>query len=106
MDQLFLMLIAITDGLKRDGGQLAAWMDEIEGGYMDEFAVPSVAHVALQGPFDFALLFRSSPEGVMFLENAIRERGGSGVWILTMPATELDEYPGRAYPGRSRPAER
>lgn len=95
MDQLFLMLITISEDLKRDR-RLPTWIDEIERAYMDEFFVPSVAHVALEGPFDFALLFRSSAEGVQFLERAIRERGGSAVEILTMRATELDDYLGRS----------
>jgi hypothetical protein len=94
MSELCLMLIKVNPNLTRNA-QLAAWIDEIDADYMSHFPLmPSAAHVKLDGPWDFALLFRATEESIAYLEAAIRNKGpeGSIAEILSMRATDLDNY--------------
>lgn len=91
--QLFLMLIKVSETLKNHES-LKTWIDEIEVNYMAEFGSygSSVSHLVLTGPWDFALVFPGSTESVASLTAAVEARGGGGVEILTMPATDLDQF--------------
>ena len=96
MADLFLMLIKINAELKNDP-KLADRIEEIEAEYMKKYESlgRSIAHVALEGPWDFALLFPGSRESVMDLERSIRSSAPqvqSVEELLTMPATELDDF--------------
>jgi hypothetical protein len=94
MADLCLMLIKIDPDLPRDA-QLADWIDEIDSDYMSHFpSFLSLAHVKLDGSWDFALLFHATAESITYLEQSIRSKGptGSIVEILAMPAINLDDY--------------
>jgi hypothetical protein len=94
MSDLYLMLIKVAPTLARNA-TLADWIDDIDSDYMTHFPeLVSLAHVKLDGAWDFGLLFHGTAESVQYLDSAIRSKGPSGsiVEILTMPAVDLDDY--------------
>jgi hypothetical protein len=92
---LFLILIKVTNpSVLANKPQLVAWIDEIETAYMDEFGElgASVAHIAFDGPWHFALVFPGSQESVTFLTNAISSKAPGQTEILTLQGTDLDTF--------------
>jgi hypothetical protein len=95
MNNLFLMLIKVTNpDLLANRAQLVSWIDEIEEAYMDEFGDfgASVAHLALNGPWHFALVFPGSQESVASLTDAIQSKAPGQTEILTLQGTDLDDF--------------
>jgi hypothetical protein len=92
---LFLMLIKVTNpSVLANKPQLVAWIDEIETSYMSlsgQFGA-SVAHLVLNGPWHFALVFPGSQESVVFLTTAIESKAPGQTEILTLQGTNLDAF--------------
>ncbi len=86
------MLIKVNPTVMQNSS-LAGWITDIENDYMDRFGVigASVGHVALNGPWHFALLFPGSEESVAHLTNQIRERAAD-TEILCMSGIDLDHW--------------
>lgn len=94
MSDLSLMLIKINPDLRGDR-RLANWIEEIDRDYMARYPLlASIAHVKLEGPWDFGLLFHGTSDSVAYLEDAIRRKGPTASIqdVLTMPAIDLDDY--------------
>jgi hypothetical protein len=72
---------------------LAGWIAEIENDYMSRFGDlgASVGHLALNGPWHFALVFPGSEESVAYLTGQIKDRA-SDTEILTMSGIDLDAW--------------
>ena len=92
----FLMLIKVT-AMVRSNHNLVGWINEIEETYMERFGVfgASAAHLVLDGPWDFALLFPGSAEAVEYLSFQILKKASDTI-ILTMEATDLDVFRAQA----------
>jgi hypothetical protein len=91
----FVMLIKVTQGVKRNPA-LVGWMDEIEADYMTKFGRfgLSIAHLALDGPWDFALVFPGSKESASYLGSEILRRDPD-TEIQTMEGIDLDDFKAR-----------
>jgi hypothetical protein len=89
----FLMLIKTGETLKHNP-MLVEWIGEIEQDYMHRFGFfgPSVAHLALDGPWDFALVFPGSEESANYLAESIAAKAPGQTEILTLKGTDLDDF--------------
>jgi|1185.fasta_scaffold11059_2 hypothetical protein len=88
------MMIKVTPTV-RANPSLLDWINDIETDYMEKYGDfgASMAHLVLEGPWNFALLFPGSDESVAYLSSQILSKAGD-TEILTMAATDLDELRG------------
>ncbi len=94
--KLFVMMIKVAEAVRYDP-HLVEWMDEIEKDYMQKYGRYglSLAHVALDGPWQFALVFPGSKEAAAYLQNEIERRAPGQTQIETMEGVDLDDFKAR-----------
>jgi uncharacterized protein with GYD domain len=94
----FLLLIKANAEAKKDPQKMASLIKEIDHAYMAQFKSISITlgHVALIGPYDFAILFTGTHESAMRLSLLISQKGGGMYETITMPAVQLDDFIGWA----------
>jgi hypothetical protein len=92
-ENTYLTLVKLNGEAKANRSTLLETIKEVSEGWMRQFG-PSgfftIAHVALIGPYDFAMLYTGSTESAIYLAARIGERRVGE--IVTMPAIDLDTF--------------